>query len=84
MIPVIKIATKWTKHVANAWRSKGGKRRLVKTKFRLRGPVAAALPLWKRKMVGEGGKLTRLEDEGASDIHIPTIARWFDALIGAQ
>jgi hypothetical protein len=32
----------------------------------------------------KNGKLTRLEDEGASDIHIPTIARWFDTLIGAQ
>jgi hypothetical protein len=31
-----------------------------------------------------GKKLTRLEDEGASDIHVPTIARWFDTLIGAQ
>ena len=31
-----------------------------------------------------GEKLTRLEDEGTSDIYIPTITCWFDTLIGAQ
>lgn len=29
-------------------------------------------------------KLTRLENEGSSDIDIPTITCWFDTLIGAQ
>jgi hypothetical protein len=38
----------------------------------------------RRKFRLTGKELTRLEDEGASDIHVPTIARWFDTLIGAQ
>lgn len=40
----------------------------------LTGPDAAIL----------GEKLTRLKDEGASDIHVPTVTCWFDTLIGAQ
>jgi hypothetical protein len=40
--------------------------------FRLTGPDATR------------EKLARLEDEGAGNIHVPTIACWFDTLIGAQ
>jgi hypothetical protein len=66
MIPVIIIATTWTKHVANAMGEKKGR------------PVKTKVPSDRKK------ELTRLEDEGTSDIHVPTIARWFDTLIGAQ
>jgi hypothetical protein len=53
------------------------KERSVKTKFRLTGPGDATFAKMEEK-------LTRLEDEGASDIHVSTIACWLDTLIGAQ
>jgi len=76
MITVIISATTWTKHVAK--RCMGRKENSQdKVRFTTPRDPDATFAKW-------GKRLTRLEDEGASDIHVPTIARWFYTLIGAQ